>query len=108
MISTVSKTKKAVSNRVSLSLTGDRKFSTLSSGAATVIQWIVNYFDSDTSGIHRIPSTSINDVLGKATPVVASQLMPVILQHRGHSRLIVGYQRDAEGITSLLTFDTGR
>lgn len=69
---------------------------------------MVKYFDSEYSDAQDTPSTSINDTLGKTTPVIASQLMPVILQHRGHSRLIVGYQQETDGSTSLLTFDTGR
>ncbi|KAF7778891.1 hypothetical protein Agabi119p4_3236 [Agaricus bisporus var. burnettii] len=76
--------------------------------AAAVIRWMVKYFDSEYSDAQDTPSTSINDTLGKTTPVIASQLMPVILQHRGHSRLIVGYQQETDGSISLLTFDTGR
>jgi len=31
--------------------------------------------------------------------------MPLILQHNGHSRTIVGYEVDGHGVTNLLTFD---
>lgn len=31
--------------------------------------------------------------------------MPLILQHNGHSRIIVGYEVDGRGITNLLMFD---
>ncbi|KAJ2931365.1 hypothetical protein H1R20_g5730, partial [Candolleomyces eurysporus] len=34
--------------------------------------------------------------------------MPFILQHEGHSRLIVGYEIDKLGKVNLLTFDSGR
>jgi hypothetical protein len=68
---------------------------------------MVNYFTPGHPEGEKTP-TSINDVLGKTTPVVVTQFMPVILQHRGHSRLIVGYERDVDGMVNLLTFDTGR
>ncbi|KAJ3572815.1 hypothetical protein NP233_g2834 [Leucocoprinus birnbaumii] len=78
--------------------------------AAAVIQWMVQYFTSDRPEYNKVQSasTSINDILGKTSPVVSTHLMPVILQHRGHSRLIVGYQQDVDGNVDLLTFDTGR
>ncbi len=77
-------------------------------GATVIIRWMMDYFTPPASELSPVPSTSINDVLGRTTPVGATQLMPVILQHKGHSRVIVGYQRHADGTVSLLTFDTGR
>jgi hypothetical protein len=68
---------------------------------------MVKYFDSECPDVRDIPSATKN-MLEKTNPVIASQLMPVILQHRGHSRLVVGYQQEIDGSTSLLTFDTGR
>lgn len=76
--------------------------------AAAVIQWMVQYFTPDEPECAKAQSSSINNVLGKTSPVFSTHLMPVILQHRGHSRTIIGYQRDVDGIVNLLTFDTGR
>ncbi|KAF5358071.1 hypothetical protein D9756_001749 [Leucocoprinus leucothites] len=58
-------------------------------GAAAVIQWMVQYFTPDEPECAKAQSSSINN-------------------HRGHSRTIIGYQRDVDGIVNLLTFDTGR
>jgi hypothetical protein len=69
---------------------------------------MVNYFTPQKKDDDKRSSASINDVLGKTTPVFVTRLPPVILQHRGHSRLIIGYQEDFDGTVSLLTFDTGR
>jgi len=40
-----------------------------------------------------------------ATPVVITDRMPLILQHQGHSRTIIGYEVAKDGGTTLLTFD---
>lgn len=69
---------------------------------------MVDYFTPQAPEPNTVPSTSINDVLGRTTLVFTTQLMPVILQHKGHSRIIIGYQRHTDGTVSLLTFDTGR
>ncbi|KXN90477.1 Zinc finger with UFM1-specific peptidase domain protein [Leucoagaricus sp. SymC.cos] len=88
--------------------TADPNFSTLLGfktknpvGAAAVIQWMVNYFTPELNSEHE--KTFVPD-----PPIFATTAMPVILQHRGHSRVIVGYQEDVNGIIDLLTFDTGR
>lgn len=69
---------------------------------------MVDYFSPEIPEANNGPSTSINNVLGKTSPVFVTRLMPVILQHRGHSRVVVGYQENANGNVDLLTFDTGR
>lgn len=67
-----------------------------------MIQWIVDYFTQD------VPkSTNVNDALKAASPVVITDKMPIVLQHSGHSRTIVGYERVGNKI-QLLTFDPGR
>ena len=67
-----------------------------------MIQWIVEYFTQD------VPkSTNVNDALKAASPVVITDKMPIVLQHSGHSRTIVGYERVGNKI-QLLTFDPSR
>lgn len=64
--------------------------------------WIVNYFSPKT---YSAESVSVNDALRGASPVVVTDRMPIILQHRGHSRTIVGYEVTKTGEIELLMFD---
>ena len=66
-----------------------------------LLNWIRCYFDGDTQG----QSTSAQERWRGATPVVISTRMPLILQHQGHSRTIVGYEIAKYGGTILLAFD---
>jgi hypothetical protein len=91
-----------------------RKFGTseenVSDVALALGEWVVRYFDShhrsspiseshDTG--QRVFSVFEKDVnRGKAAKLIP----PVYLQHEGHSRTIVGYERSNEGL-SLLVFD---
>ena len=52
--------------------------------------------------------TSVNDALRGASPVIVTDRMPLILQHDGHSRTIVGYEKLKNGTTNLLCFDPAR
>ena len=66
-----------------------------------MIKWVVDYFS---------PKQTVNEptnILKSLTtsPVTSTDKMPLILQHDGHSRTIVGYEVDARGVTNLLTFD---
>lgn len=45
------------------------------------------------------------DALKGSNAVLCTEKMPFILQHEGHSRLIVGYEIDKHGKVNLLTFD---
>lgn len=49
--------------------------------------------------------STVNDALRGATPVVVTDKMPFILQHQGHSRTIIGFERRKDGTISLLMFD---
>ncbi|KAI6019648.1 peptidase family C78-domain-containing protein [Pisolithus orientalis] len=49
--------------------------------------WVVEYF----SGPVKKQGT-INDVLRGASPVITTEKMPIILQYKGHSVTIVGYE----------------
>ncbi|KZP23665.1 hypothetical protein FIBSPDRAFT_452708 [Athelia psychrophila] len=70
-----------------------------------VINWVVNYFSPPILGKVK---TSIDDALRGAAPVVCTDKMPLILQHDGHSRTIVGYEVDRRGVVNLLTFCPSR
>jgi len=47
----------------------------------------------------------VDDALRGASPILSTTHMPVILQHLGHSRTIVGYEMTKKGNVNLLTFD---
>ncbi|KAJ6488636.1 peptidase family C78-domain-containing protein [Mycena vitilis] len=83
-------------------------------GAQLLTDWVVEYFSQahgavDTNNVvqNRRPKT-INDVLIGATPVVVTSRMPLILQHAGHSRTIVGYEVSKTGLINLLVFDPSK
>ncbi|KAG6819606.1 hypothetical protein H0H93_010330 [Arthromyces matolae] len=71
-------------------------------GAEIVKDWIVDYF-SPKSKLNG--PTNLTDVLRGASPIVVTDRMPIILQHQGHSRTIVGYEVMKGGKIKLLTFD---
>jgi len=66
-----------------------------------MIKWVVDYF-APTQTIDK--PTNIFKSLTKS-PVTSTNKMPLILQHNGHSRTIVGYEVDSSGVTNLLMFD---
>lgn len=66
-----------------------------------LLDWIKQYFDTQTEG----HPTSLQERWRAATPVVISDRMPLILQHPGHSRTIIGYEIAKDGSTTLLAFD---
>ncbi|KAG6869075.1 hypothetical protein C0993_003395 [Termitomyces sp. T159_Od127] len=71
-------------------------------GAEIVKDWIVDYFSPKSDSNE---SVSINDALRGASPIVVTDRMPIILQHQGHSRTIVGYEMTKTGKIKLLMFD---
>ncbi|KAL7418476.1 hypothetical protein Q5752_006934 [Cryptotrichosporon argae] len=76
-------------------------------------QWVRRYF---AEGMAQPGSGSAYDVLmrsddggsGRGHAVWRSTRFPMILQHMGHSRTIVGYEETARGDINLLLFDPGR
>ncbi|KAF9001936.1 peptidase family C78-domain-containing protein [Cyathus striatus] len=72
-------------------------------GPKAVLDWIVNYFTPSVA-----LGTDVNDALSKASPIVTTERMPLVLQYNGHSRTIIGYQINKKGQTCLLTFDPSR
>ncbi|KZV60905.1 DUF1671-domain-containing protein [Peniophora sp. CONT] len=63
-----------------------------------LLDWIREYFDP------AQPGTSANPWKG-ARAVIPSDKMPLVLQHDGHSRTVVGYEITKNGQTNLLVFD---
>ena len=78
--------------------------------AHALTRWVVDYFgppmESQPSPFDK--PVSAFEAIKKPTPVTISQKMPVILQHKGHSRTIVGYEIAKDGSTNLLLFDPAR
>ena len=66
-----------------------------------MIKWVVDYFTPKQT-IDR-PANIFEPLIN--SPVTSTIKMPLILQHNGHSRTIIGYEVDGRGITNLLTFD---
>ncbi|GJJ11985.1 hypothetical protein Clacol_006223 [Clathrus columnatus] len=73
-------------------------------GPEAVIEWIVNYFSPPRET--KQPADAFDAL--KSTPVVITERMPIILQHAGHSRTVVGYEVNKKGETNLLVFDPAR
>ncbi|KAH9966445.1 peptidase family C78-domain-containing protein [Russula dissimulans] len=76
-------------------------FDTPDGNVAPLLDWIRRYFDTHTED----RPTSVQERWRGASPVVISDRMPLILQHPGHSRTIVGYEIAKDGSTTLLAFD---
>ncbi|KAH9981503.1 peptidase family C78-domain-containing protein [Lactifluus volemus] len=70
-----------------------------------LLDWVKRYFDIPTQ---NHPTTSVQEKWRAATPVVITDRMPLVLQHQGHSRTIVGYEITKDGATNLLAFDPSR
>ncbi|KAH9997516.1 peptidase family C78-domain-containing protein [Russula vinacea] len=76
-------------------------FDTPDGNVTPLLEWIKRYFDAHTQD----HPTSVQERWRAATPVVISDRMPLILQHQGHSRTIIGYEIAKDGGTNLLAFD---
>ncbi|KIY43653.1 hypothetical protein FISHEDRAFT_78496 [Fistulina hepatica ATCC 64428] len=76
----------------------------LKSGSSdALVRWIEDYFSRATS------ATNVNERLLGAEPVASTDRMPLILQHSGHSRIVIGYEVGKGGkVANLLVFDPGR
>ncbi|KIK98829.1 hypothetical protein PAXRUDRAFT_823439 [Paxillus rubicundulus Ve08.2h10] len=72
-------------------------------GFTELTDWVVGYFSDSFKR-----QGNVNDVLRHATPVVATDKMPVIMQYEGHSVTIVGYELAKNGVVNLLVFDPSR
>ena len=87
-------------------------FPRVASSADAVLQWIERYFTSPQVPGSRLMrpkvTTSVDEALRGASPVLSTDRMPLILQHEGHSRTIVGFERLKNGSINLLCFDPSR
>ncbi|WRT70312.1 uncharacterized protein IL334_007310 [Kwoniella shivajii] len=78
--------------------------------------WVKAYFSSqdDRSAINDPKSAfdilmrTAEDGAGRGETVRISNKFPLILQHSGHSRTIIGYEENSRGDINLLLFDPGR
>ncbi|KIO29517.1 hypothetical protein M407DRAFT_168640 [Tulasnella calospora MUT 4182] len=80
--------------------------------ATALIHWVVEYFSSSTSSPSQAPPPSASQSSSPedrhSAHITMSNHMPIILQHNGHSRTIVGYELTRYGVTNLLIFDPAR
>ncbi|KAI0781089.1 peptidase family C78-domain-containing protein [Trametes elegans] len=74
-------------------------------GIEPLLQWIYDYFSG---GDPQPKGTTVGDALRGAQPVIITDKLPIVLQHQGHSRTIVGCERVKNGTINLLTFDPSR
>ncbi|KAG2158113.1 peptidase family C78-domain-containing protein [Suillus bovinus] len=72
-------------------------------GVQVMIDWIVQYFSPPNP-----KQGTVTDVLRGASPVIATNKMPLVLQFNGHSQTIIGYEILKNGDTNLLVFDPSR
>ncbi|KZT56354.1 DUF1671-domain-containing protein [Calocera cornea HHB12733] len=73
---------------------------------AALQDWVKKYF-SEEERSRVSTSTSAFDALNQS-PVLVTKKLPIILQHAGHSRTIIGYEQDKKGNVNLLLLDPGR
>ena len=69
------------------------------------MNWIVDYF-SRSEATNR--PADINQALLGASSIVVTDRPPIVLQHSGHSRTVVGFERRKDGSINLLMFDPSR
>jgi hypothetical protein len=73
-------------------------------GLQILINWVVDYF-SVKETTDASPKNAFESM--KIPQIIVTEKMPIILQHKGHSRTIIGYETDKNGVSNLLTFDPG-
>ncbi|KAK4686464.1 zinc finger-containing ubiquitin peptidase 1, partial [Tremellales sp. Uapishka_1] len=80
----------------------------------TLQNWVKKYFDADPM-FHSVSASAVDVIMrtnedgsGRGEVVRQSSRYPLMLQHSGHSRTIVGYEENARGDINLLLFDPGR
>jgi hypothetical protein len=74
----------------------------VASGTQTVIDWVVEYFSGPAK-----KRGNLEDALRGASPIMSTDRMPLVLQHAGHSRTIIGYEQTKNGV-NLLLFDPSK
>lgn len=71
---------------------------------APLVQWVVSYFSKSTA--QGSSGKTVNDFLNGKSPIQVTDAMPLILQHKGHSRLIVGYEVMQDKSINFISFDS--
>lgn len=74
-------------------------------GPELLVNWIIDYF-SQGEGTSR--HVNINQALLGASPIIVTDKPPIVLQHSGHSRTVIGFERKKDGSINLLMFDPSR
>jgi hypothetical protein len=74
-------------------------------GPQALTDWVVSYF---TPPVKHSATATIEDALRGASAITVTERMPLVLQHAGHSRTIIGYEQAAGGNVNLLLFDPSR
>ena len=69
-----------------------------------LIQWLTVHFTEHSNE----PEPGAGGTPSSARGVFMSTRMPVVLQHKGHSRTVVGVEFAASGETNLLIYDPAR
>lgn len=72
-------------------------------GVQPLLDWVLRHFSAGYSS----PRT-LNEALQSTNSVAITGKMPLILQHNGHSRTIVGCERCVDGTINLLVFDPAK
>ncbi|BEI80265.1 hypothetical protein CcaverHIS002_0107940 [Cutaneotrichosporon cavernicola] len=75
---------------------------------ALLLRWVQQYFEADDSDLDEDGDANSDDLLRPTSPVRISDRLPLMLQHNGHSRTIVGYEVDLRGQVKLLLLDPGK
>lgn len=65
--------------------------------------WVLEYFTPRRN--ENAQKQSVGEALRGAAPVYCTDRMPLVLQHAGHSRTIVGYELTKNKDVNLLVFD---
>lgn len=81
-------------------------FNLSNSDIKPLLDWVKAYF----TPLERPKGTgaTVHDALYRRSPVTVTDKMPLVLQHEGHSRLVVGYEIMKDGSTNLLMFDPSK
>lgn len=89
-------------------------FPNMKNGTEQLTRWVERYFTSPSPPTHEsgyLPESegaTVEDALRGASPVISTGRMPLILQHSGHSRTIIGFEKSRNGNVNLLVFDPSK
>lgn len=90
-----------------------RKGSDTYSPSLSLQSWVKEYFQSGVNTNTRSPKPTnaleamMSNSHNQSSHIRISQKLPIILQHSGHSRTIIGYEETRQGV-NLLVLDPGR